>query len=105
MAEGTGSFWDGLSAVTFLNAGAKYFGSKEQTKVAKIEAQTKAAEDLQRAAVESAKLERQAQMDAANLTRRTFNNEQMWKLASWFTLAVSSSLVGAVVLKILNAKV
>lgn len=100
-----GDFFDGLSALKFLEAGVSVYSAKEGAKAKAIEAQTKQHENVQRAAVEAAKLQQQQQMTAAEMARRTFNNEQMWKLASWFTMAVSASLVGAVIIKILNSDV
>lgn len=97
-------FFDGLSALNFVNGAVDIFKAKEQTKVAKVEAQTKAAEDAQRRAIEAANITRQNQIVTEKLARDALNNEQMWKLASWVTMVAALSVVGATVYRIMRRK-
>ena len=98
------SFWDGLSAVGFLNAGAQWLVAREQADAAEVDAQTKQYEMKQRAAVEKANLEKAAEQNARADIRRDFNNEQMWKLASWLTASLSATMILAAILKLLRSK-
>lgn len=103
MADNAG-FFSNLTALDFLKAGAGYLGQKEQTKVEKVKAQTAAAEAAQRAKIEAANIAAQRSQNAQAVAQQVFNNQQMWMLARWLTLAGSTALVGAIVLKIVKGK-
>lgn len=103
MAENNG-FWDGLSAVRFLDAGAQWLVAREQADAKEIEAQTKAHEMKQRAAVEKANIEKSVAQAARADIRRDFNNEQMWKLASWLTASLSATMILAGLIRLWKGK-
>ena len=97
-------FFDGLTATGILSSAVDVFMAKEQGKAAKIEAQTKAAEDAQRRAVESANLSTQQRIVTEKLARQAFDNQQMWKIASWMVMLGGFTLAGATALRIMGKK-